>query len=838
MDIALPEDGRLWAPRGQRVDTDVHGYTVFASGKWRAYYTDAKLSKELLDLSDVIVLLGEPGSGKSFELTLLKSRVLSSNSRHVSSLDLGKYADAGRLDAALRRELKACISEGVPTVLFLDALDESRVNIKCAETVLEDVLRDVSPETLQLVVTCRTPAWPDSLEEFLREHWETPTDSAVSVLEIAPYSREQVSVRLQEKGVDEERFFEALDASNAHGLALQPLGLGFLMSQFNDGSTFSTSRWELYERGCAALLKESSKRRIDGGSLLLANVQSRLQLAGLIATCALLTNNADILLDETGSFASQDTQGLDVARLLALPLASSSGDWYASITQYAETLQSGLFVAKEDGVFSFAHRTYAEFLAAHFISSLNLPVKRAMTVLSLADGSGRLVPQLRELAAWLGHSNAELLGLVLNAEPEMVFDSSVSLVDEAHIATIFDELCRLVERHRLPIYDHRQIRSYHKLRHSGLLRKLQRILEDRQQTASLRQFAAGVARVCDMVDDIPVLVDIALDASDDYQVRQSAANAVCDTGSPAAKHALMQLAANDNPEDFDDELRGIALLCALEAGTSVGQLIGWVTKERRSNFSGMYALALRQLENADVQAGDIRPLLSWLEPQLQRQDMDFTWENFIAHMFNKAAFAVVFHGEEWGPFGKVAWLAISNHHRLSMSRDQRGFDECLELEVHADRRLQLLDSILNAADGEPHVVAGQLRYDAGLLRDADGKYLIDAYEREVGSEAKKKIIAHLALWYVHDSEDVREWMLNAAGPNASNRDVLLAEAASDYVESVPLDSPKADGLRKSLALRRRAQHTSQEEPVRERNKSIDLLSAALTRAENGADGSG
>ncbi|MEJ8676937.1 hypothetical protein [Chromobacterium amazonense] len=337
------------------------------------------------------------------------------------------------------------MNDRVPTVLFLDSLDESRVNIKCAETVLEDVLLDVFPGLLQLVITCRTPAWPDSLTEFLQKHWENKAakESSVSIFEIAPYSREQVLVRLAEESLDKDSFFEAIDSSNAHGLARQPLGLKFLMSQFRDGSTFSTSRWELYERGCSALLKENSSRRLEGASSCLPNVQSRLQLAGLIATCVLLTNNTDVVLDNTGDFAPTEALCLDVARLLTVPLEACGDNWHATIAQYTETLQSGLFLSKENGVFVFAHRTYAEFLAAHFISALHLPTRQVMAVLTLPDNSGRLVPQLRELAAWLGHSNSELLGLVLDAEPEMVFDSSVSLTDEAHISAIFDKLASL-----------------------------------------------------------------------------------------------------------------------------------------------------------------------------------------------------------------------------------------------------------------------------------------------------------------------------------------------------------------------------------------------------------
>ncbi|MEJ8676088.1 hypothetical protein [Chromobacterium amazonense] len=335
-----------------------------------------------------------------------------------------------------------------------------------------------------------------------------------------------------------------------------------------------------------------------------------------------------------------------------------------------------------------------------------------------------------------------------------------------------------------------------------------------------------------MADYLPELIDIALDASENYQVRQSAVEAVS-TGSQKAKNALWPLFTDDNPEDIDDELRGLALLCALDSGTSIGELIGFITKERRSNLSGMYALALRQLENIDMQAVDILPLLSWLALQLQQEAdrMDIGWEDFVAHMFSKAALAVISSDEGWEALGKAAWLAIANHYKLSVSHEQQGFDKGLGLEENPDRRLRLLDSILNAAEGEPQNIAGQLRYGTGLLSDTDGPYLIDAYQREQGSKTKRQIIAHLTLWYVHDNSAVREWLLNAASPSAENRDILLAELASDYVDPVLLDSPKADNLRKTWAYM--SQSASLVKPETVKMRSIDLLLAALSRAENG-----
>jgi hypothetical protein len=832
MDISLPESGRHWALRGTSIQTDEHGYTLFATGRWQEYLNaHVKQTQALLEESRVIVLLGEPGSGKSFELDRLRTLKHAIGSRKALGLDLGNYSDAGLLDKALRRLLKDHISEGVPSVLFLDALDESRVNIKCAETILEDVLRDVSPHALQLVITCRTPAWPDSFEKFLRDHWDSSKESTVRVFEIAPYSRQQVLDRLKEEGIDAESFFAALDRAGAHSLSLQPLGLRFLMTQFEEGFTFASSRWELYERGCTALLKESSERRLEGRGLSVQNVQSRLQLAGLLATFALLTNHADIVLDRTGDFAPDGARYLDVARLISLPLASKGGDWYASIEQYSETLQSGLFAAKEDGTFVFAHKTYAEFLAAHFISSLGTPAKRTMMVLSHPDGSGRLAPQLRELSAWLGHANPQVLSMVLHAEPAMVFDSSVSLADERHVADVFGELIALVERHKFRIYDSQAIRSYSKLRHSALRETLRGMLADRSRVSAVRQFAAIVAQACGLADDIPALLDIALDPSEDYDVRQSAASSVHAGGSPASKRALIPLISRDHLEDATDELRGIALRSALEANVPVRELVLHLCKRPRSGFTGSYGLALRQFADAHLQAQDIVPLLSWLEPQLERTNLDVVREGLVVHMLNKAASAVMSFDEGWAVFGRVAWFALLNHHSLSVAQEKLRLEKSSELDAILPKHLQLFESILRVAEGDPLFVSVRLLYGTDLLTNADGQFLIDAYQEAVVAGAKKQILAHLVLQYSFQDSVVREWLLNVAGPNAENRDGLLAGVATEHVDFILLDSAAATTLRKNLALK--LQYGSPTEPIVDRKRSLDLLSVALAGVETG-----
>ncbi|MET3821879.1 MULTISPECIES: hypothetical protein [Burkholderia] len=724
--------------------------------------------------------------------------------------------------------LKECAHEHVATVLFLDALDECRVNIKRAETVLEDVLLDVSPTDLQVVVACRTPAWPASLEDMLRGHWRGERD--VCVYEIAPHSREQVRRRLDEQQIDDTDFFSALDGAGAHSLSLQPLGLQFLMSQFKEEATFSTSRWDLYEKGCIALLRES-RRRLDDRNLTLPTPQQRLRLAGLLAASALLTNKTDFELDGTGSDESA-TARLDVEQLVNLPLVDFGIEWQIDREQCLEVLQSGIFITKGDGLFTFAHRTYAEFLAAHFISSLSLPTDKSADLLYLPDGSGRLIPQLRELAAWMGHGNPRLLAVLLRVDPTFVFSSSASLVDEADVAATFDELTRLVARQKFPIYERTLIRSYDKLAHSSLCSKVRSIVSDRNQASAVRQFVADVASATGLVGEIPELISIALDKSDNYEVRQSAANAIRDAGSSEQGHALYPLIDGVHLEDTEDELKGITLHCALDTGAPIGSLIAHIDEEKRSNYSGAYAHALRRIENTELAQSDIAAMVQWLASQVCKERLNHSWEDFVFHMFSKTALAVVQFDCGWSGFGKAAWLALSQHHRLSASREHRGFDVALELDSHSERRLQIFESMLQVAEGEPSFVAVTLRFGTGLLTDADGAHLIRIYESPSCTEAGKRVIANIMLGYVFETDGtVREWLLNTAGPNAALVDPLLEEVAHDYVSPIALDSQRADSLRKTLAQMQQRDE-KQPEPA-EKVRSVDLLLAALERGEAG-----
>lgn len=795
------------------------------------YNTGVVSTRDLLNKSPVTVLLGEPGSGKSFEFDKLRSLAAEEGKGVVLSLDLGLYGDAPTLAMALSRMLSQCTrSEGQP-LLMLDALDECRVNIKRAETVIQEALLEAADPKLRLVISCRTSAWPESLEKALCSQWSGKND--VGVFDIAPHSREFVSTRLEESDINPEEFFGALDRAGAHGLALHPLGLNFLIAQSQERREFSTNRWALYESGCAAFLRPS-KRRLEDGNLVLPDVQQRMQLAGLMAAIALLSNKTEFALYTDTAYEISASMRIGVNAIATFPLPKDERIWRPDRQQCMEVFESALFVTRADGVFVFAHRTYAEFLAAHFLSSLDLSAHDAMRLLTLPGMTATVVPQLQQLAAWMTYSNRQLRELSLKADPSLLFDGSVSTDYELPVGDIFDEIVLLVEKHKFPIYEYRFIRSYGKLAHTQLLEKLKRIFGDRRRVPVVRQFASDVAGACNLVVELPELLTVALDKSEDYDLRQSAANAIRDSAADDMKVGLLPLMSGENPEDIDDEMKGIALHVAIDRGMSAGNLVKVLTQEKRSNYAGAYAHALRRFENMAVSADDVRPIIAWLRSQLEADSLEYSWDDIVFHVFSKAALVVVESDVCWSEFGEIAWLALSKHHKLSSSRSTRSFDEALGLDGFDERRQTMFVALLTAASGDARISASTLLHGTGLVKYEDGLFLIDLYRRQSTSEEARQILAYIFSYFPSEANAVlRDWVLDAAGPYADRPDPLLRQVFGQSFMAIELQGEHATTLRRyhSMSIR------SIEQPVpTQKPKSGDLLMSSLAASEAGTPG--
>lgn len=117
-----------------------------------------------------MVLLGEPGSGKSYELAAywqgLRARprettCFSSTGAHIAILER-HLADASPFQAWL---------SGAPLTLLVDTLDEFRPGANEAGQLIQKLLLNGPLSSCGLRIACRAAQWPVALDEQLRQMW-------------------------------------------------------------------------------------------------------------------------------------------------------------------------------------------------------------------------------------------------------------------------------------------------------------------------------------------------------------------------------------------------------------------------------------------------------------------------------------------------------------------------------------------------------------------------------------------------------------------------------------------------------------------------------------------
>ena len=125
-----------------------------------------------LTATPCLVLLGEPGIGKSFALTeaLNQTKIVSPSARIVR-INLGTYGEEGRLinDVFQSTEFKEWSTNGGELHLFLDSFDECLMRIDTLGSVLKEMLAKlVRVQGLFFRITSRTAEWRSTLESAMR----------------------------------------------------------------------------------------------------------------------------------------------------------------------------------------------------------------------------------------------------------------------------------------------------------------------------------------------------------------------------------------------------------------------------------------------------------------------------------------------------------------------------------------------------------------------------------------------------------------------------------------------------------------------------------------------
>jgi hypothetical protein len=231
--------------------------------------------------SGAVVMLGEPGLGKSTSLSALVAGLAAWESAQAHENGLA-WVDLVDVDATTFHELVTAPLQRLPSVpdenplgassdaigrasephltLVLDGVDECPLEPKRLAGRLRRVLARRDLSRLRLLVGCRTTDYSPALHEPL-----TAMFAELRVVELAPLTKSNITVLAADRDVDPGAFLDAVTASSAGALAAVPLTFDLLLRLFQRDGQLVDSAAGLFEQGLLVLADEPDEDRRAGG---------------------------------------------------------------------------------------------------------------------------------------------------------------------------------------------------------------------------------------------------------------------------------------------------------------------------------------------------------------------------------------------------------------------------------------------------------------------------------------------------------------------------------------------------------------------------------------------
>jgi hypothetical protein len=770
---------RYWVPRDGAFSFDDDGF-LFAPSKeptWRRLQrTDAIEFTEIAD-KPCLVLLGEPGIGKTFALEQLKS------APNSLLLNLGPYGSEQRLINDLFRgnEFRNWSEHGGQLRLFLDSFDECLLRLDNLAGLLSTELRRLATTNgLSFRITSRTAEWRLSLEEAMRQVWGKEN---VGVYELAPLTREQVAVAVEAEGIDPKAFIDEVIEREVVAFAIKPLTLALLVRIWNKRSgSLPPTQAEIYEQGCLELCSEPNPERDTPQLRRLLTPEQRLAIAGHIAAATMFCKRSAIFTSASPTQAVETD--LTISELSQSEVNMGQITLPVSAQNLRETFDTGLFTARGPDRLGWAHQTYGEFLAARYLEQQNVSTLQILALIQHpADREKRLIPQLQETAAWIASNRADVFRQIIKSEPDLLLRSDVATADDAIKQELVDALLTTVSRADFRA-DWWKLRSrYRKLNYSGLIKHLAQKLRDPRSTNDAKIEMVKMVEACNVRKLLPALASIAVNSRKNAHLRQVAADVVNRLGDVCLKRKLKPLALGRRGADRHDGLRGIALYACWPGIVNAREL--FATLKPPDDHLSHYNLFISNKLVDGIVEEDLPVALKWAEEQPKFRHFEGFGE-FVQKIMQRAA-AHLDKPKVLRAF-IAALLSRLRLHEYATGAPSQTLNTLLG--SNGDLRRKCIDIALELfvdPSADALLVTG---WGVNLVQADDLPWLIARLLRERSGTEREKL-AHVIrfVFYPDDAKRI-EIVLNAA-----NRCPELRNVLGLWLEPIQLDSDKGKKLK-------------------------------------------
>jgi hypothetical protein len=595
---------RFWLPREEhpRFDSETSAYFYSPENDsvyGRSVYKETPKTLEQLRDIPCLVLLGESGMGKSFEIDkeIRALNAIKTSSQVILKLPLGLHRSELALAESIKNDwqildwCKSADSDQPKSLfLFLDAYDEGLLGVQNLSQKLRHWLENWPLEFLRLRITSRSSQWSESLEQFLRNSYAQPTTDAIDegnqrsnserfgVYQLMPFRRKDVldiaTSHESWKVTCPNDFMQAVSSHKLDSIAARPKSLRFLLKVFREESRFEGSRVQLLERGYAEICKEQNDDRNESGISTLSGAE-RLAIVTRIAALTLFTNKSSVWMGrESDEAAKNDLILSDVCgQSEPVSLNGKSSTTVVDDARIREALDTSLFMGQEGARRTWVLRSDEEFLAARFLTVRLVPQRTLCNLLcaplngNLGTRSGRVYPAMKGVATHLISWNTEFLRYLINYDIDTLLDGDLSLVEDDDKRLIVKAI---VEKLSLGELDATILRGrVRPLTYPNIANDIRPYLADTRSIFNLKLGAVFLSEACcltsmgkNLDDGIETsLVEITLDHDCDERVRFNSAVILMDYGGENTKKRLIPLVAKEAECKIDFELKGIALKC-------------------------------------------------------------------------------------------------------------------------------------------------------------------------------------------------------------------------------------------------------------------------------------
>jgi hypothetical protein len=748
---------RFWCPRSSQINLGDRGYLIDPESEYGKHANPELVGLEAIANLPCLVLLGEPGIGKSQELINLKCHTDNNLDSGNEVLELNLRSCTNLKEDLFKDEQFISWESGTHCLyLFLDSLDEGLLQIQNLATQLVDTFtknryRD-KLSRLYIRIACRTAVFPNILEEGLKELWE---ENNVGIYELAPLRRVDVQASVTVHCLDADAFLNEVDRKSVVPFALKPITLRFLLNTFqkNNGQFPADQKlMDLYLDGCRSLCEEQNQSRCGSRQIGKLDVTQRLMVAARIAAVTVFANRFAVWTEpNSGKIPREDVL---LEKLCLGDEITHEKRFQITRDAIEEVLDTGFFSSRGSGRMGWSHQTYAEFLAAWYLKQRNLELSQILDLIIHPDH--RVVPQLQETAAWLASMIPEVFQDVMRTDPDILIQSDISTVDNDNKAKLVKAFLQLHDDKKLA-YSYFHILRYKNLDHPGLAEQLQPYICESTKSIWTRYVAIDIAEAFQAKDVQSSLIDIVLDPKQDYQLRVHAVSAACHLCDEETKSRLKPLALDDIEHDPEDDLKGYALQAVYPNHVSTGEVLRSLKSPNRKSFGGSYQNFLAKIFVNRFKLLDLEIALNWFELQPKVRDLHYPFDKLSDCILQKA-WEHIEDSNILLSFAKVVFLRLQNHDVL-VKYDYSEFKQ--KLIEDDNKRRRLIDAVilmLTESNKEPLFLVGGLvndQYNQLSILRQDFFWLFKRLQRSKSKHIQRvyaKLIRQKLNW--QDAESV------------------------------------------------------------------------------------